>query len=551
MRPAEAPPSAQPLAAPLAPACCADRVRVLDLDGGLLHAEDLGLPRPPGKAGAAPAGTPWAALWPEAARPLLAAAIGTAREHGCGRFVAPCVEADGTELWWDVLVTAMPGPAGRPERLLCVSRDVTEARRATEAIAARATRLRLLAETAGELLRATAPDAVLGRLIEGAAEAGLGVDICFYYVAEETDRALRLGCHFGVPEGVARALCRLDYGDRPCGLVAEARRPIVTPDVQATTGPAFGPARAMGMTAYAGIPIMAGDRLVGVLGFGSRTRARFDEEDVAFFVGVAHHMAAVRERLCAERALREAARLERIMAGEASHRVKNSLQLVASLLSLQANAAQDEPVRAALAEARARIATVARVHDRLWRGEERTGIDLAAFLGDLCADLESTALAGCRVSCRADSVAVPSDLAVSLGLIANELVTNAFKHASDGGLVVVALERSGPDEPEPRVRLRVTDRGPGLPEGFDPARGHRSLGMRIVNGLVGRLEGTLSASSGGPGHGGRGARFAVEVPLPPPGSGAAGPGIAGPGGVASGGPASAAPGARAAEGTAA
>jgi PAS domain S-box-containing protein len=209
----------------------------------------------------------------------------------------------------------------------------------------------------------------------------------------------------------------------------------------------------------------------------------------------------------AEEALKEAARRQEIMAREASHRVKNNLQLISSLLNLQAKSSDNADVRAALADAQARIITVARVHDRLWKQNEMGSVDLAIAIGELCDDLQETS-PDCRLSRELHSVTVPTEEAVPLMLITNELVTNAFKHACHNGEGQVAV-RLGPVDQGRRLRLEVADRGPGLPEGFDPARATRGLGMRLITGFVRQLRGTLDAASAEPGT-----RFLLEVPLP-------------------------------------
>ena len=202
----------------------------------------------------------------------------------------------------------------------------------------------------------------------------------------------------------------------------------------------------------------------------------------------------------------EEARRREVMAREASHRIKNNLQLISSLLNLQAKSSDDADVREALADAQARIITVARVHDRLWKQNEMSSVDLATSIGELCDDLQETA-PNCRLSRDLHSVVVGADQAVPLMLIVNELVTNAFKYACPSGEGEVTI-RIAPVENGRRVQLEVCDRGPGLPEGFDPARASRSLGMRLINAFTRQLGGTLSTSSAEPGT-----RFLVEVPL--------------------------------------
>lgn len=212
----------------------------------------------------------------------------------------------------------------------------------------------------------------------------------------------------------------------------------------------------------------------------------------------------ITEQKRTEKALGEALDTQAILALEASHRVKNSLQIVAGMLALQARATASREVKAAIEDAHTRISTVAQVHDRLWRSHEVRSVDLGEFMGDLCRELQGTA-PGVRLSYAIEPMQILADQAIPLALVTSELVTNAIKYACpDGhGTVAVRLDRVGDD----RLRLEVSDSGPGLPEGFDPARGSTSLGMRLITGFVRQLDGHLTASSTG-----HGAQFVIEVP---------------------------------------
>jgi PAS domain S-box-containing protein len=221
-------------------------------------------------------------------------------------------------------------------------------------------------------------------------------------------------------------------------------------------------------------------------------------------MGVSATFRDIRERKTAEALMREAVQHQEVLTREVSHRVKNSLQLVAGLLTLQARAAKDPDVRRAIEDAGARVSTIADVHDQLWRRSEVERVDLASFLERLCAKLADTA-SGQRLVYEAEPVAMSADRAIPVALLVNELVTNAFKYAypESEGEIRVSLS-----VPEPsRVRLEVSDRGVGLPAGFDPNQPGESLGMRLIRGFVRQLRGQLDVSSAAPG-----ARFVLEFP---------------------------------------
>lgn len=191
---------------------------------------------------------------------------------------------------------------------------------------------------------------------------------------------------------------------------------------------------------------------------------------------------------------------------EVNHRVNNSLQLITSLLRLQAET-QPADIRAQLDEARTRVQTIGHIHQRLTQSDRFAVVDLATYLGGLISDLSASAgqAETTKLRLTAESVEVPTEMAVSLGLIVNELVTNALKYGlGDTGSNAIEV---GFKKQRGRYVLTVRDHGAGLPSGFDPAHS-AGLGMRLVVSLVEKLDATLTTSSSG-----RGARFEIGIPI--------------------------------------
>ena len=195
-----------------------------------------------------------------------------------------------------------------------------------------------------------------------------------------------------------------------------------------------------------------------------------------------------RERDAAEHALTDAhARLQAIvqrqevLLREVNHRVANSLQLIASLVHLQAGALEDEAARAALRDTQARIAAVMQVHRRLYTSDDVTSVDMEEYLGGLISELQQSlaAAAGTEHPIRlsAQPIKLNPDKAVSLGVVVAELVTNAFKYAypsGEAGEVRVDLQTA----PSDGVRLTVEDDGQGMGDKVT-ARG-TGLGQRVI-----------------------------------------------------------------------
>jgi PAS domain S-box-containing protein len=190
---------------------------------------------------------------------------------------------------------------------------------------------------------------------------------------------------------------------------------------------------------------------------------------------------------------------------EVNHRVKNSLQLVSSLLRLQARRIPDLAARHQLEDATTRISTIAHIHQRLYRDQDIKRINFGAFLSELCADLQGSAV-HCSLEVNSPSFQITTDRAIPLALVVNELVTNAFKYAypaeGAGGRVSVAVVL--PDNGE--IAITVKDEGVGLPDGFSVAGG-TNLGMILIGSLLAQLSGRIEVLDG------PGACFLVTVPI--------------------------------------
>ncbi|NBB90321.1 MAG: hypothetical protein GVY23_03830 [Spirochaetes bacterium] len=173
---------------------------------------------------------------------------------------------------------------------------------------------------------------------------------------------------------------------------------------------------------------------------------------------------------------------------ETHHRVKNNLALVASLVSIKESALGGE---VDLSDLHSRISAVEHVHEMLSRADSGLSIPMKAYLENLMASvISSVSMPGVEYRVSAAAIDLPAKMATALGIIVNEMVTNAVKHGfRHRGLKLVEVSLLEASEPEHAV-LTVSNSGSTLPDDFDP-RASSSLGMQLVSGLVEQLSGTL------------------------------------------------------------
>ena len=190
--------------------------------------------------------------------------------------------------------------------------------------------------------------------------------------------------------------------------------------------------------------------------------------------------------------LKQAEQTKSLLISELAHGVANNFASIAALINLKSRTVKDSHARAVLAEAIEQVKVMGRVHARLRAGDREALVDSGEFLAELCNDLRVSVARGRLVSidCKADSLAIGMQQATSLGLIVNELVTNAIKHAfpnGRAGRIAVTFEVL-----KNELRLSVDDDGAGFcPRGRKDA----GLGQELVSGLANQLGGHLEVAS--------------------------------------------------------
>jgi two-component sensor histidine kinase len=201
----------------------------------------------------------------------------------------------------------------------------------------------------------------------------------------------------------------------------------------------------------------------------------------------------ISDRKQVEAQLRTSLQDREVLLKEIHHRVKNNLQIISSLLRLQANAIQDPKALSSFKDSQNRVRAMALIHERLYQSESLAKIYFPEYVRKLTSDvLRSYNFAASTIRIYSDiaDVELKVDTVIPCGLIINELVSNAIKYAfptqTDGEIKISFVEVAAT-----QYQLVVQDDGIGLPEGFD-FRNTSSLGLQLVCALTEQLQGTIA-----------------------------------------------------------
>jgi len=380
--------------------------------------------------------------------------------------------------------------------------------------AGRALRLRirqqeLLAELGVLALQGTSFQGMLDHTARTAAQ-GLGAEYCkvMEYLPADNRLLVKAGVGWG-PGVIGHATVGADM-ESPAGFALHTGKPVIsnhleneqrfrTPELLVE----HGIRRAMNV-------ILQGDGSpFGVLEVDSRSEGEFSEHDIAFLQGAANILGMAIEQQQYQYKLKMALDRHQVLLKEVNHRVKNSLQVVSSMLHLQAATIGDETVRHQLGEASTRIAAVGRAYERLAYNADYENIDLVAYLREVLDDLAKSVAPFKLDFVAPEEVPFAADRAILVALVINELVLNAGKYAypdrADGS-ILVRLVRLGPHA----IQVSVRDEGIGMPAGYNPDTSKR-LGTRLIGALARQLDAELTRPVTAVGT-----HFCLQVPLQPP-----------------------------------
>lgn len=249
------------------------------------------------------------------------------------------------------------------------------------------------------------------------------------------------------------------------------------------------------LSAFLGAPLVHGGTMIGMVGLANRKGGyRQEDVEVADSLAVAITQVLVNKR--SEEALRASLLEKDVLMRELAHRTKNNMQVVSSLIGMQALASGDRKLTDALTDTQDRIRALALVHEKLYRSRSLSSVNMRDYVTDLAQALLKAHAVGdgsVALSLDLEALTFPIDAALHCGLIINELVSNSLKYAfprGKHGTIFIALSRTGEE-----TELRYRDDGPGLPRDLDLTR-VKSLGLKLVCNLaVRQLRGTVDVQS--------------------------------------------------------
>lgn len=353
-------------------------------------------------------------------------------------------------------------------------------------------RQKVLADFGEFALRSDSLDEVLHEACRLVAEA-LHADLAKVLEVEEGGRAALVRAGIGWKPGIVGKE-RLHFSERSSETYAlERQEPVVSRNIRDENRFEFADFLIdHGVVSLVNVPIfLPGEKPYGLLQVDSRKLRKFGDRDIQFLRTYATFLGPVIDRLHKVQSLQRALDTNARLMQELQHRVKNHISIVVSLVRARARQTESGEARAELNAVAERINTLRLVHEQLYRNGAADRLPLRPFLSQLVEGLchLHEHEAG-RIALEFDiaDVDLSADVAVPLGLIANEFVTNTLKYAFDkeGGVISVCV-RATPD----RLHLCLHDNGRGLPPTRQTAPSGSGTGMKLMEALAEQLGGQL------------------------------------------------------------
>ena len=438
---------------------------------------------------------------------------------------------DGSERFLDLTIAPVKSSDGRVLFLNPTGTDITEKKLAETYLKTQTERIRLLREAASVWLTTEEPDEMIRGLF-GKIAPHFGLDTYFNFMVNDSGDALRLESCQGAPSGAAKALERLEFGHTICGTVAQTHEPITVSWIQDSSDPKVETVKQMGIRAYTCSPLLTGDRVLGTLSFGSRSRDSFDSDELEFLRTICRYVTVAYERLRFIRELREADRKKDDFIALLAHELRNPLAPIRTGLQILRLAGKDPSAVDRTRDMMDRQLThMVRLIDDLL-DVSRIGRNKMELRKEriLLSDVVNAAVETARplvdaegheltVSLPARPIYLDADL-TRLAQVLSNLLSNSSKYTSRGGHLALSARKRGD-----QVVISVKDDGIGIPaeslerifdmfsqveRTMERHAGGLGIGLALVKGLVEMHGGTVTAES--PGRE-QGSTFTISLPV--------------------------------------
>jgi PAS domain S-box-containing protein len=388
--------------------------------------------------------------------------------------------------------------------------DITERRQFEEILRLNEQRMNSLLELslkAGEL----SEEEIVQVAIEEA-ERLTGSRIAYLHFVHPDEQSIQLVAWSEATMQVCTAEPANHYPLHEAGIWADCvrqREPVIHNDYQNAADKKGYPEGHVHLVRHTSVPVFDQDQVALILGVGNKA-TDYDEADVRQLLLIGSQVMRILRRKRTQEKLQTSLREKTVLLQEVHHRVKNNLQVISSLLDMQAMTIQDPQTLQVLQDSHNRVRAMAIVHDRLYQAADLARIDAREYLESVAGYLYGiyagrTAPAMLRFEIQ--DILLDIDQAIPCGLIVNELVSNALKyafppgHGPDNEVLVALHRRNG------HLLLQVQDNGIGLPVGLE-IENATSLGLRLVSILTQQLQGRLKIQHG------TGTAFHITFPVP-------------------------------------